>query len=46
MHIRSHSSLPGFLAEGNAMADLLAMPIQNTLPNVIEQARMSHAFYH
>lgn len=46
MHICSHSSLPGFLAEGNAMADLLAMSIQNTLINVIEQARMSHAFYH
>ncbi|RLV92854.1 hypothetical protein DV515_00013626, partial [Chloebia gouldiae] len=33
MHIRPHSALPGFLAEGNAMAELPAMPIQNTLPN-------------
>lgn len=46
MRIHSHSSFPGFLAEGNSMADLLPMSIQNTLLNAIEQARMSHAFYH
>lgn len=45
-HIRAHSSLPGFLVEENARADELAMPISNTLPNIFEQARLSHAFFH
>lgn len=62
-HIRSHSGLPGFMAEGNARANALASAasdeedatgIENsnsvlaatTLPNTIEQAKLSHAFFH
>lgn len=45
-HIKAHSSLPGFLAEGNAQADKLTMPISQTLPDISEQARLSHAFFH
>ncbi|XP_014116969.1 PREDICTED: endogenous retrovirus group K member 18 Pol protein-like [Pseudopodoces humilis] len=45
-HIRAHSSLPGFLAEGNARADKLTLIISNTLPNIFEQAKLSHTFFH
>ncbi|RMB92373.1 hypothetical protein DUI87_31248 [Hirundo rustica rustica] len=45
-HIRAHFSLPGFLAEGNEHADKLTMPISRTLPNIFEQAKLSHAFFH
>ncbi|NWY22449.1 PO113 protein, partial [Aphelocoma coerulescens] len=45
-HIRAHSSLPGFLAEGNSRADKLTVAIVNTLPNIFEQAKLSHAFFH
>ncbi|RMC04205.1 hypothetical protein DUI87_19024 [Hirundo rustica rustica] len=62
-HIRAHSGLPGFMAEGNARADALASAafdeegaasIENstsvlaatTLPNTVEQAKLSHAFFH
>lgn len=31
--------------EGNAEADKLTMPIANTLPNIFEQAKLSHAFF-
>lgn len=62
-HIRAHSGLPGFMAEGNARADALAsaacgegaagdikdstsvLPAA-TLPNIVEQAKLSHAFFH
>ncbi|RMB92359.1 hypothetical protein DUI87_31234 [Hirundo rustica rustica] len=36
----------GFLAEGNEHADKLTMPISRTLPNIFEQAKLSHAFFH
>ncbi|KFO54023.1 hypothetical protein N302_03683, partial [Corvus brachyrhynchos] len=45
-HTRAHSSLPGFLAEGNSRADKLTVAIVNTLPNIFEQAKLSHAFFH
>ncbi|KFO65121.1 hypothetical protein N302_12555, partial [Corvus brachyrhynchos] len=45
-HIRAHFSLPGFLAEGNARADELTVAVVNTLNNIFEQAKLSHAFFH
>uniref|UniRef100_A0A8C3UJL4 Uncharacterized protein n=1 Tax=Catharus ustulatus TaxID=91951 RepID=A0A8C3UJL4_CATUS len=45
-HIRAHSSLPGLLAEGNAQADRLTMSVLQTLPDIFEQAKLSHAFFH
>uniref|UniRef100_A0A674HI78 Uncharacterized protein n=1 Tax=Taeniopygia guttata TaxID=59729 RepID=A0A674HI78_TAEGU len=62
-HIRAHSGLPGFMAEGNSRADALASAASDeegsasvekstsvlaatTLPNTIEQAKLSHAFFH
>ncbi|NXG47935.1 POK11 protein, partial [Psilopogon haemacephalus] len=45
MHIRSHSDLPGFLAEGNRQADLLTLPVI-TLPDHVAQAKLSHLFSH
>ncbi|RMC19985.1 hypothetical protein DUI87_00830 [Hirundo rustica rustica] len=44
--MRAHSSLLGFLVEGNAHADKLTMTISRTLPNIFEQAKLSHAFFH
>uniref|UniRef100_A0A8C3EM58 Uncharacterized protein n=1 Tax=Corvus moneduloides TaxID=1196302 RepID=A0A8C3EM58_CORMO len=53
MHVRSHTNLPGFIAEGNHRADALAMPADIVLsadlpklPQVFEQAKLSHAMYH
>lgn len=45
-HIRLHTSLPGFMTEGNTEADLLTIPIETTVLNILEQARISHIFYH
>ncbi|NWU71822.1 POK6 protein, partial [Pterocles burchelli] len=45
MHIRSHTTLLGFLAEGNHQADLLTLPAQ-VLPDKIAQAKLSHSFFH
>ncbi|NWU64631.1 PO113 protein, partial [Pterocles burchelli] len=45
MHIRSHTTLPGFLAEGNRQADLLTLSAQ-VLPNKLAQAKLSHSFFH
>ncbi|NWS55970.1 POK18 protein, partial [Chunga burmeisteri] len=44
MHIRSHTNLPGPIAEGNAVADQLTMAA--ILPRTFEQARWSHDFFH
>ncbi|NWZ41906.1 POK18 protein, partial [Brachypodius atriceps] len=44
MHVRSHTTLPGFIAEGNHQADLLALPVQ--LPDRFSQAKLSHSFFH
>lgn len=44
-HIRAHSFLPGLLAEGNAQADKLTMSVLQTVPDIFEQAKLSHAFF-
>ncbi|NXO46071.1 POK11 protein, partial [Locustella ochotensis] len=47
MHVRSHTDLPGAIVEGNRRADALAMAAQTpTLPDTLQQAKLSHAFYH
>ncbi|RMC16672.1 hypothetical protein DUI87_06611 [Hirundo rustica rustica] len=47
MHTRSHTELPGFIAEGNRRADALAAPVAMApLPNVFEQAKLSHQVFH
>ncbi|RMC17416.1 hypothetical protein DUI87_05997 [Hirundo rustica rustica] len=39
MHIRSHTDLPGFIAEGNRRADALAAPVEMApLPDIFGQA--------
>ncbi|RMB93241.1 hypothetical protein DUI87_30363 [Hirundo rustica rustica] len=46
MHIRSHTDLPGFIAEGNRWADALAVPMEMApLPNIFEQAKVSHQLF-
>ncbi|NXI34098.1 POK19 protein, partial [Galbula dea] len=47
LHIRSHTNLPGFIAEGNARADLLASPAWTSpQPDRLAQAKASHDFFH
>ncbi|RMB89343.1 hypothetical protein DUI87_34255 [Hirundo rustica rustica] len=47
MHTSSHTELPGFIAEGNRRADALAAPVAMApLPNVFEQAKLSHRLFH
>ncbi|RMC14893.1 hypothetical protein DUI87_07070 [Hirundo rustica rustica] len=47
MHTRSHTDLPGFIAEGNRRADALAAPATMApLPNIFEQAKLSHQLFH
>ncbi|RMC05527.1 hypothetical protein DUI87_18723 [Hirundo rustica rustica] len=47
LHVRSHTNLPGFVAEGNARADTLANPVWVApQPDVIVQAKASHGFFH
>ncbi|OWK60867.1 Endogenous retrovirus group K member 6 Pol protein [Lonchura striata] len=47
MHMRSHTDLPGFIAEGNRRADALAAPLQLVgQPNILEQAKVSHKLFH
>uniref|UniRef100_A0A674GC71 Uncharacterized protein n=1 Tax=Taeniopygia guttata TaxID=59729 RepID=A0A674GC71_TAEGU len=47
MHVRSHTDLPGFIAEGNRRADALAAPLQLAgQPNILEQAKVSHQLFH
>ncbi|TRZ18665.1 hypothetical protein HGM15179_008418 [Zosterops borbonicus] len=47
MHMRSHTDLPGFIAEGNRKADALAAPEEMALlPNIFEQAKISHQLFH
>lgn len=38
MHVRSHTTLPGFIAEGNRQADLLMLPAQ-VVPDRFSQAK-------
>ncbi|NXO16522.1 POK19 protein, partial [Oriolus oriolus] len=47
MHVRSHTDLPGFIAEGNSRADTLAAPVQfQGQPGVFQQAKISHQQFH
>ncbi|NXQ66586.1 POK8 protein, partial [Quiscalus mexicanus] len=47
MHVRSHTDLPGFIAEGNRRADALAAPVQAApLPDLFSQAKISHQLFH
>ncbi|TRZ05748.1 hypothetical protein HGM15179_021359, partial [Zosterops borbonicus] len=47
MHTRSYTELPGFIAEGNRRADALAAPVEMApLPNVFQQAKISHELFH
>ncbi|TRZ19352.1 hypothetical protein HGM15179_007755 [Zosterops borbonicus] len=47
MHTRSHTDLPGFIAEGNRRADALAAPVATALlPGVFQQAKISHQLFH
>ncbi|NXH96826.1 POK19 protein, partial [Pachycephala philippinensis] len=47
MHTRSHTNLPGFIAEGNRVADALAEPVSMaTLPDKYQQVVLSHAKFH
>ncbi|KFO62529.1 hypothetical protein N302_07226, partial [Corvus brachyrhynchos] len=45
MYVRSHTTLHGFIAEGNCQADLLTLPVQ-VLPDRFAQANLSHSFFH
>ncbi|RMC01066.1 hypothetical protein DUI87_22330 [Hirundo rustica rustica] len=47
LHVRSHTNLPGFVAEGNTRADKLANPAWVApQPDVLTQAKTSHGFFH
>ncbi|NWV24582.1 POK19 protein, partial [Origma solitaria] len=47
MHIRAHTNLPGFIAEGNRRADALAALVHvANLPDKFSQAKLSHALFH
>ncbi|NXK01487.1 POK19 protein, partial [Corythaixoides concolor] len=47
MHIHSHTNLPDFIAEGNARADTLTLPVWSSpVPDRVQQAMTSCAFYH
>lgn len=47
MHVRSHTDLPGPIAEGNRKAYALVMAVQNpNLPDTFAQAKLSHQFFH
>ncbi|XP_017594509.1 PREDICTED: endogenous retrovirus group K member 6 Pol protein-like [Corvus brachyrhynchos] len=47
MHVRSHTDLPGPIAEGSERADVLAAPAEMArMPKVFEQAKLSHQMFH
>ncbi|TRZ13764.1 hypothetical protein HGM15179_013338 [Zosterops borbonicus] len=47
IHTRSHTDLPGFIAEGNRRADALAAPVAvPPLPDIYQQAKLSHQLFH
>ncbi|RMC19411.1 hypothetical protein DUI87_04021 [Hirundo rustica rustica] len=47
MHTRWHNDLPGFIVEGNRRADALTAPAAMApLPNIFEQAKLSHQLFH
>lgn len=50
-HVLYHTELPGYITEGNGKADLLVMAVNAThispaVPQVFQQARLSHTFFH
>ncbi|NXH14007.1 POK8 protein, partial [Bucco capensis] len=49
MHIRSHTDLPGPIAEGNQRADSLAAAAAAAMvrsPDIFQQAKLSHQMFH
>lgn len=46
MHIHSHALLLRPLTHGNRHPDTVATTTQVELPNIFEQANLSHAFFH
>ncbi|TRZ11479.1 hypothetical protein HGM15179_015626 [Zosterops borbonicus] len=47
MHVRSHTDLPGEIAEGNRTADALAAPVEKAhVPDIFQQVKLSHQQYH
>ncbi|KAF1594036.1 Endogenous retrovirus group K member 19 Pol protein, partial [Eudyptes moseleyi] len=47
LHVRSHTSFPGFISEGNAQADRLTAPAWTvSVPDVSTQARLLYEFFH
>ncbi|NXP39442.1 POK8 protein, partial [Leiothrix lutea] len=47
MHVRSHTDLPGEIAEGNRQVDSLAAPVEKArLPDIFQQAKLSHQQFH
>ncbi|KFO52576.1 hypothetical protein N302_04667, partial [Corvus brachyrhynchos] len=47
MHVRSHTSLPGPIAEGNRRVDALAMPVRHVnLLDTFHKAKLSHEKFH
>ena len=47
MHVRSHTDLPGFIAEGNRRAGALAIPAKMVnLPDIFQLAKLSHQQFH
>ncbi|KFO61138.1 hypothetical protein N302_12092, partial [Corvus brachyrhynchos] len=47
MHVRSHTDLPGPIAEGNRRADTLALLVLTpNVPDTFQQAKLSHQFFH
>ncbi|NWV06511.1 POK11 protein, partial [Ptilonorhynchus violaceus] len=47
MHTRSHTGLPGPIAEGDRRADTLAMLVTTPgIPGIFQQAKLSHQMFH
>ncbi|NXD88512.1 POK7 protein, partial [Halcyon senegalensis] len=47
LHVRSHTNLPGFVAEGNKRADKLANPAWVApQPDTLAKAKASYGFFH
>ncbi|NXH15367.1 POK19 protein, partial [Bucco capensis] len=47
MHVKSHTTLPGFILQGNAKADSLVSAVALApVPDIKQQAIASHCFYH
>ncbi|KFO64605.1 hypothetical protein N302_04009, partial [Corvus brachyrhynchos] len=47
MHVRSHTDLPGPIAEDNQRADALTAPAEMArMPKVFQQAKLSHQMFH